>query len=222
MDPKKANELVLGFDKKLMYGFKGLYNQYEKIFITSGVTKERSDLSWFQECLNRAYWMPRGLIEDDTSFKQIIPYIIIKSIDGYFTYRRKGSEGRLTGKYSIGIGGHLNPQDLLGVMSDVPLNGAKREFWEEIYIEDSVTSDYMLINSNFQSAPNLHLLYDGSDEVGQVHFGLVYIINVTKLLSEKIRMGWEAEGYSWKTLPELKALEDELEGWSQLVVNECL
>ena len=221
MDPKKANELVLVFDENLLYGFQNLFSQIEpKTIIKKNVFSDNSDHQWFSVCMSRSYFMPRSRVEVNSSYKQIIPYIVLRCADKCFTYLRAGSEGRLTGKYSIGIGGHLNPKDYLGVLSDVPMNGAKREFWEELFIEKPIISDHMWIDAGFRSNP--YYLYDPRDSVGQVHFGLVYLINVSPDLSERIRLLEEGEVVGWKSKEELQGLGDELEGWSRLVVDACL
>ena len=46
-------------------------------------------------------------------FPQILPYIAIRDLDGnYLTYSRNGTETRLHGSRSIGIGGHIDINDM--------------------------------------------------------------------------------------------------------------
>ena len=56
-------------------------------------------------------FMPRARAENDPSFKQLIPYVIIHSGNKFLSYVRGKAEGenRLVGNRSIGIGGHVNP-----------------------------------------------------------------------------------------------------------------
>ncbi|MFM8890750.1 MAG: phosphoesterase, partial [Planctomycetia bacterium] len=63
-------------------------------------------------------WRPRGSVEEDPSFKQLLPYCVLawKAVDGatrYFAYTRGGGQGeaRLRAKRSIGIGGHISSCD---------------------------------------------------------------------------------------------------------------
>ena len=68
-----------------------------------------------------------------------------------------GGDPRLHGRYSIGVGGHLNPGDggLLG--------GLRRE-WAEELVADFVP-EFRLVA----------LLNDDTTEVGAVHLGAVYV-----------------------------------------------
>ena len=219
MNPKKANELVLVFDEELMFGFEGLRVD-KKSLRYEGVSQETRDYDWFHEVLKRAYWMPRGTVEGNEHYKQIIPYIVLRSNGKVFSYSREGSEDRLSGLISVGIGGHLNLRDYQGVLSQVPHNGARREFWEEVYLENGVTSDHMLLSSSFSNRP--YFLYDPKDSVGQVHFGLVYVMLISQEIADKVRMGDEGINAEWRSIAELKELGDRLEGWSKLVVDKCL
>ena len=61
----------------------------------------------------RPRFIPRGEAENDPSFKQIIPYVIMSCEGKYLNYVRgkRAGEKRLVGNLSIGIGGHINPVD---------------------------------------------------------------------------------------------------------------
>lgn len=53
--------------------------------------------------------MLRCEVEQNPAFKQIIPYIILMSMDGrIFTTLRLGGDERLKGQHSIGLGGHMD------------------------------------------------------------------------------------------------------------------
>ena len=57
-------------------------------------------------------FLPRSAAERDPDFKQLIPYAALRHRDKVFAYRRGGgAETRLHGRWSIGIGGHVNPAD---------------------------------------------------------------------------------------------------------------
>ena len=102
---------------------------------------------------------PRDRMEEDPSFKQVIPYLVLRDGERYFLMQRTtaGRDARLHGRYSIGVGGHLNPGDggLLG--------GLRRE-WDEELVADFVP-DFRLVA----------LLNDDTTEVGAVHLGAVYV-----------------------------------------------
>ena len=54
----------------------------------------------------------RGDCEHNLNYLQLVTYNVVTCRGKIFNYRRKGSEGRLTGLRSIGAGGHVECQDL--------------------------------------------------------------------------------------------------------------
>src|SRR5688500_10825301 len=56
---------------------------------------------------------PRREVETDPSFKQLIPYVVLRYGGELFHYRRGGSgtEKRLAALRSVGIGGHISEGD---------------------------------------------------------------------------------------------------------------
>src|SRR4051794_11979522 len=79
---------------------------------------------------------PRYEVETDPSFKQLIPYIVLKYGDAVFHYRRgsSGTEKRLQSLRSIGIGGHISEADAAGG-SDLYATGMMRELTEEVKLD---------------------------------------------------------------------------------------
>src|SRR5947207_15117612 len=75
---------------------------------------------------------PRSLMETNTTYKQIIPYLVFQYDNKYFLMQRKAdaSETRLRSKLTLGIGGHVRQEDL----QEKSLSAwAMREFHEEIH-----------------------------------------------------------------------------------------
>src|SRR3989344_1241415 len=62
-------------------------------------------------------FLPRGEVENDHSWQQIIPYLVLGWGGKIFLMKRKGdhTESRLSGMYSIGVGGHVNKEDVRGL-----------------------------------------------------------------------------------------------------------
>ncbi len=104
-------------------------------------------------------FVDRAAAERDRSLKQVVPYLVLRDGPRYFLMQRTrgGSDARLHDRYSIGIGGHLNPGD------DDLAAGLRREWSEEIRAD--FVPDFTLIG----------LLNDDSTEVGSVHVGAVYV-----------------------------------------------
>lgn len=150
---------------------------------------------------------PRPAMEQDFSYKQIIPYLIFTHEDRYFLMQRTAtsSEQRLKNKYSLGIGGHMRQED----MSEgaTIFDWAKREFEEEI--------DY----SGHFSIKTLGALNDDSNPVGQVHLGLVLLLEGN---SADIKVRSELKSGNLVTALECLDYYQSLESWSQIVFDELI
>ena len=117
---------------------------------------QSADLDAFLATVERhGRFEPRPAMEADPSFKQIIPYLVLRDGDRYFLMRRTraGGDVRLHDRWSIGVGGHLNP-------GDEDLDGGLRREWSEELVADFVP-DFRFIG----------LLNDDTTPVGQVHLG---------------------------------------------------
>jgi predicted NUDIX family phosphoesterase len=149
---------------------------------------------------------PRALVEDDPSLKQIIPYLIVRHHEQLFLFQRLGAggEARLHGKYSIGVGGHINRSDVDGA-ADVVAEGLRRELEEELVLEGP------------WSARLVGVLNDDSNAVGRVHFGLVHVVEVA-YATVKVRESKTLTGYLADTT-EIRVLRDSMETWSQLILD---
>jgi len=141
---------------------------------------------------------PRDAMEIDPSFKQVIPYLVLRDGPRYFLMQRTagGADPRLHGRYSIGVGGHLNPGD-----GDL-LGGLRRE-WSEELVADFVP-DFRLVA----------LLNDDTTEVGAVHIGAVYIADAAGR-AVAIRETVKLSG-SFVDAAAVAAVIDRLETWSRL------
>ena len=157
------------------------------------------DLAGFIEALERdGRFEPRAAMEVDPSFKQIIPYLVLRDGERYFLMRRTkgGADARLHDRYSIGVGGHINPGDggLLG--------GLRREWAEEIVADFEPV--FRLVG----------LLNDDTTEVGAVHLGAVYVADAAAR-SVEIRETEKLSG-GFAEPAEVAAVADRLETWSRL------
>jgi predicted NUDIX family phosphoesterase len=153
----------------------------------------------------------RGNCENDPGFKQVIPYCILTQGDSVFVYRRKaaGAETRLHDKYSIGIGGHINPEAGTFSILDTINRSILRELAEEVVI------------SSPASTPKVSLTLIGAlnwdkDDVGKVHLGLVYHVRLEPSVEVRVRETDQLEGgfHPFLRLTEIKNWET----WSQLIV----
>ena len=153
-------ERVLCFERKLLEDlgvFQGLSLEVEKYL---PVVTAASSLTY----LNRSE------AEQDKRYKQLIPYILLISGGRILRYRRGkgGQETRLHGLYSVGIGGHISEEDHGLFSSDRGYqDGMRRELLEEVALDEVKEAAVAVIN-------------DDSTEVGQVHFGVVHVMQVAR------------------------------------------
>lgn len=154
--------------------------------------------------VNHHEFMDRPAAEEDPSYKQIIPYVVLTQKGRVFSTRRlnKGGESRLHGKLSIGIGGHINPVDETDRRS-VLMKGLERELDEEVYIQ-----------RRGQLVPRGFINDDGNG-VGAVHLGLCFSMEVE---GEVLVKETEKLSGAWLSLQELKSEYDNMETWSQIAL----
>ena len=153
----------------------------------------------------------RGEVEEDPSFQQIIPYVVFRHADRYFLTKRlkESSEKRLRHLYSLGVGGHINREDIADHPgADPVIEGLRREFEEEVIYEGHWT--HRMIG----------LLNDDSNDVSRVHLAVVF--EVTGDRPEiAIRETGKLDG-ELLALEEMKIYYLDMESWSQLIYDHLL
>lgn len=148
-------------------------------------------------------FLPRGFMEQNPAYKQIIPYQVFMYEDKIFLMQRhaKASEERLRNKMTIGIGGHVREED---IRSGNLYEWASREFHEEVCYSGSIT------------VKPLGILNDDSNEVGRVHAGFIFLL---KGDSPDISVHSELQSGMLVTMEECSTYYDSLETWSQMVFD---
>ena len=157
-------------------------------------------------------WRPRASVEEDPSFKQLIPYCVLSSVgeDGtrrFLAYTRGGGQGeaRLRAKRSVGIGGHISTLDG-GAGDDASYEaGMRRELDEEVAIGGAWTSRCV------------GLINDDATPVGSVHLGIVHVIDLER--PEVSSREADLLDCGFATLAELLADRDRFETWSQITLD---
>ena len=152
-------------------------------------------------------FLPRAQAEDDPSFKQLIPYVVLKYRDQVFHYTRGqgGGEKRLRALRSIGIGGHINPID--HATDEHPYRqGMLREVAEEIAID-----------TTYQETC-IGFINDDATPVGQVHLGIVHLFELAEPKVQRREADVTNAGFA--AIQELVAVKDSFETWSQFVLEE--
>jgi predicted NUDIX family phosphoesterase len=155
------------------------------------------------------FFLRRALAEKDPTHKQIIPYVLLAHGDKVLFYVRgkKAGEQRLVAKGSIGIGGHMNETDesLFALDEAAYRAGVEREVGEEILIQPKFEDQIVA------------LLNDDSNEVGQVHLGIVHVF---RLAEPKVKKNESMiTELAFLSREELAARRDSLETWSQICLD---
>lgn len=157
-------------------------------------------------------YQPRSEMEEDPSFKQLIPYVIFRHLDPsgderVFQYTRgKGQgESRLHSKRSIGIGGHISSDDADGNEINPYDEGMNRELAEEVIIDTTY------------KARCVGLINDDETEVGKVHLGVVHIFDVES--SEVRPRESEIVDAGFENVDQLLANTDGFESWSRICLE---
>lgn len=152
---------------------------------------------------------PRSEVETDPTFKQLVPYVVLRHGGRLFHYRRGagGAEKRLQALRSVGVGGHISEDDARGG-ADPYRTGMLRELAEEVAIEGEWSERF------------LGFINDDRTPVGSVHLGVVHLLELTRPEVAPREAAVAAAGFA--PVAELAAAAAEFETWSQFVLAELL
>jgi predicted NUDIX family phosphoesterase len=150
-------------------------------------------------------WMRRERVEEDSNYRQIIPYAVVEKDGKILVYRRykDGAEKRLVSKYSFGFGGHIHKSDKNWI------EGFRRELVEEIELkpEQYVFAVKGIICSN-------------STFVDSVHLGIIIQVNIIDPEFEPLPNLSEVSELIWSSYSGMQSITNvEWESWSKLLLE---
>ncbi|MBX3733406.1 MAG: hypothetical protein KF791_12515 [Verrucomicrobiae bacterium] len=162
-------------------------------------------------------WISRQEAEHDERYLQWIPYLLLRDARRRLAaYPRQGADTRLHGRWSLGVGGHINPVDAAdaadaasdggSAWTGLLQRGLRRELSEEFPGAVSGVTRF------------LGLIHERHSAVGRVHIGAVYL---HELSGDPGEPGTELAGLRWVAPGELGGAEwpwNRLELWSQLAL----
>jgi predicted NUDIX family phosphoesterase len=122
--------------------------------------------------VRKGLFRQREEVEEDLSFKQIIPYGVISCKDSFYLFRRTGgqTDKRLPNLFYLGVGGHMNPGKSTGPEELYLIDELKRELSEEV----------RLVNGcQIESIEFIGFINDDTIQVGRFHIGLLYHIHIS-------------------------------------------
>lgn len=189
--------------------------------------KEKGLIQGNSDVLNRivqnGMFRKRNELEEDPSFKQIIPYAIISNKEpersgirrsqSFNLFRRtsKQTEKRLHNKYSLGIGGHMNPGNTMEPEEGFLIDELKRELFEEVKLLNAC----LIENIEF-----IGFINDDTISVGRVHIGLLYNIHVSNkdvYVNEEDKMTAD-----WVEKSNLAEFYERMETWSKISFDDYI
>jgi len=183
-----------------------------------GLIKGNSEV--LKRIVQNGLFLRRSELEEDPSFKQIIPYAIISNKEpersgvrqsqSFYLFRRTSNqtEKRLHNKFSLGVGGHMNPNDSMESKEQYLIDELKRELYEEV----------KLLNGCFIEAIEfIGFINDDTISVGRVHIGLLYNIHVSNkevYINETDKMTAD-----WIDKPNLAEFYEGMETWAKITFD---
>lgn len=187
-DPRR--ELVLGLPRSRILG-RDTWTGIRQVDVTATLALIAAE----------GAYRSRDEAEVDPTWKQVIPYLLLRDGGRLFLMRRTsaGGDARLHERWSIGVGGHLGPADRS--VED----GLRREFEEEL------VADWR------PELRPLGLLNDDRTPVGQVHLGIVFEADAAGR-AVAVRETHKLSG-RFVECDEVLAGYEHLETWSQLLFD---
>lgn len=148
-------------------------------------------------------------LEKNSEFKQIIPYVVIvnpqtKQVFGYKRFKKMPGlhEMRLHNKFSIGVGGHVDKEE---VVEDILSDAAMRELNEEVRM------------NNYPTPNIVGFVNDEKDEVGTVHFGVLAIAETTESVQKRENDEvMDEKFYSIEEVDSIMESGAEMDGWTRI------
>jgi predicted NUDIX family phosphoesterase len=180
--------------------------------IGEGFTRAGSRKQFETICKYADRFVDRPECETDESVRQLIPYVVLRDKDHLiFTYRRPpdNTEGRLAGRRSLGVGGHVDEPDCNGRPG---LAGVRYAMLREL--KEEIACDFKSIKYSWVGFIN-----ETSSPVGRVHLGLVVVADVANGIVTPAEGCAETACHQLMDFGQLHKYIDEFESWSAMVIR---
>lgn len=152
---------------------------------------------------------PRAAVEEDEAWLQIIPYVVLRDGRGaVWAYARQGGDGRLLGRRSVGVGGHIEEADQRPTLLATARACARRELAEELTRPEAARLDP-------QPSGWIH---ERETAIGRVHLGLVFAARWTAPEPPQPKPGEPLAAIGFLPPAAVRA-DDRFERWSRLAVG---
>jgi predicted NUDIX family phosphoesterase len=158
--------------------------------------------------LRDSKFVDRGPAETDETHRQIIVYDIYETDKYFFTYRRRWGDDRLVGRWSVGVGGHVNAEDARDKVGLGGLDRARdRERAEEL-------GEFRIHKIEYAG-----VVYSDARPVDRAHLGIVMHHHCGDMPAPPHR-DWPE--HRMATAAELARDVDKFEVWSQILIREYI
>jgi predicted NUDIX family phosphoesterase len=190
-----------------------------------GLIKGNSEV--LKRIVQNGLFLRRSELEDDPTFKQIIPYAIISNREpeprawqdklrgvrqsqSFYLFRRTSgqTEKRLHNKFSLGVGGHMNPDDSMVSKEQYLIDELKRELYEEVKL---------LNGCLIEDIEFIGFINDDTIPVGRVHIGLLYNIHVSN--KEVYIVETDKMTADWIDKSDLAEFYEGMETWTKITFD---
>lgn len=153
-------------------------------------------------------FIPRSEAENDYTRKQPIPYVAVRHGSSYMVLHRttNQTEKRLHNKRSLGIGGHINPDEI--GHGDIILSALQRELDEEVHINRPTGLRF------------IGIINDESNSVSRVHLGLLFVLDSEDGLFEVREK--DMMSADWVDRADLDIYYESFETWSRIVADRYI
>jgi len=173
-----------------------------------GLIKGNNEI--LKKIVQNGLFLRRSELEEDPTFKQIIPYAIISNMESFYLFKRTSTqtEKRLHNKFSLGVGGHMNPNNSVESKEQYLIDELKRELYEEVRL---------LNGCSIEDIEFIGFINDDTISVGSVHIGLLYNIHVSNkevYINETDKMTAD-----WIDKPNLAEFYEGMETWTKITFD---
>jgi predicted NUDIX family phosphoesterase len=176
-----------------------------------GLIKENSEA--LKKIVQNGLFRNRSQLEEDPSFKQVIPYAVISNNESFCLFKRRSgqTEKRLHNKLSMGVGGHMNPGNSKESEEQYLIDELKRELFEEVKLLDGCA---------IEDIEFIGFINDDTIPVSRVHIGLLYNIHVSSknvVINETDKMTAD-----WVDKPDLAEFYERMETWTKIIFDSYI
>lgn len=177
---------------------------------TVGITKQTVPNP---HLLAHCFPMRRQDAENRLDIIQLVSFYLVVYKDMILTYKRSKRlpESRLHGFYSVGFGGHLNPNDVSPLMAMLNPEHEALRITRELHEE-------LLLDRDPKNISFVGLLYDDSQPVSSQHIALIYFV---ELADPSFSIGERGFLFDpkFENLESITARADKFENWSQMLIR---